>query len=441
MLVCPLCRIVLAKGEAICPRDGQVPSAREPHPVPAGLAARFQIVEPFADGESGTLYLADDKQTGRRGLLKIVRGIGGWTVSERSRLKRELVKQATLTHPSLVSPLATGETDGLVWLFREWIDGVSLAVKLARSGALPVPEALSIAAQIAGALDELHRAGLLMRDLSPGHVIVQAQPSGVPKVSVIDAGLAMRVGGASGEVTGKPAYVSPEHANGKLVSFRSDLYALGCVIHEMLSGAPLFRGAPEAVLEAQRSEAPAPLGLELPSGIAAMIAQLLLKEPRDRPFSAQQVRRTLEPYLPQDTRGREQTAEFVLGEHMRPATAASSKGSGTIRPPTKKQTLVGFAVPRPDARPDARPEARPDATQELGTLDLASAEKVSGPPAPPKPKPKPSADATLELSALDLARAESVSVPRPPVRPSADISIGHNFELMGRGASAEEVEP
>ncbi|UJR84245.1 serine/threonine-protein kinase [Sandaracinus amylolyticus] len=430
MLVCPLCRIVLAKGEAVCPRDGQTPLSREPHPIPPAVAARFTIVEPFADGDSGTLYLADDKQTGRRGLLKLLRGATAWTVSERSRLKRELVKQATLTHPALVPPLATGEADSLIWLFREWIDGVSLSVRLARSGALTVPEALAVAAQVAGALDDLHRAGLLMRDLSPSHVLVQAQPSGVPKIALIDAGIAMRIPGA-GEVTGKPGYVSPEHVSGKLVSFRSDLYSLGCVIHEMLTGTPVFRGTTEHVLEAQRSQSAPQIGVSLPSGVAALIGQLLLKEPRDRPFSAQQVRRTLEPFLPQDATStkREATAEFAIGEHL---ATPSAKGSGTLRPPTRKQTLVGIALPKPTA----------DRTQELTSLDLAQAERVLANRAEPTQELTPldlaqaervlakSADRTQELTPLDLARAEQVlgasraetsrSGAPPPFRRDAD---------------------
>lgn len=424
MYVCPLCRIVLAKGETVCPRDGQAPLTREPFPVPPAVAARFTVVEPFADGDAGTLYLADDKQTGRRGLLKMLRGASAWTVSERSRLKRELLKQASLTHDGLVVPLATGETDNVVWMFREWIDGVSLAVKLARSGALPVPEALAIAAQIATALDELHRAGLLARDLSAGHVIVQQQPSGFPKVSLIDAGIAMRVASASVfEITGKPAYVSPEHASGKLVSFRSDLYSLGALLHEMLTGAPIFRGNTEQVLEAQRTQPPPPLTVSLPSGVSALLAQLVVKEPRDRPFSAQQVRRTLEPFLPRDaaTDRREPTASFAVERMSKPMVAPPSKGSGTLRPPTQKSTLVGFQVPKPGSG---------NGTQELTPLDLATAEKVLT-----------RGDATQALSESDLAAAKPASTAPPRFRRDADPTTQLSALDLGTGAGAKSVPP
>lgn len=389
MLFCPLCRIVLGTGETVCPRDGSSPLEREPQRVPPTIATRFIVVEPFADGESGSLYLVDDKQTGRRGLLKVLRANTAGTISERSRLKRELMKQATLTHPALVVPLATGEADGCTWLFREWIDGVSLAVRLARGGAFALPEALSVAAQIASGLDELHRAGLLMRDLSPGHILTTAQPGGLPKVCLIDAGVASRISTAtSTEITGKPGYVSPEHARGKLINFRSDLYSLGVVLYEMLTGKPLTQGSAEEQLEAQRSrEAPA-LRVEVPSIVASLVAQLLVKEPRERPFSAQQVRRTLEPFLPEDTSNaqRVQTAAFVIGEHTH--GSVDTKGTGTLRP-TPKKTLIGFVVPGP-----AVPTPSKEATQSASSSEMRAMAPVAVPPpfrrsVEPAPNPPP----------------------------------------------------
>jgi serine/threonine-protein kinase len=449
MLVCPLCRIVLAKGETSCPRDGQSPLRRELFPLPAAVAGRFQVIEPFADGDAGTLYLADDKQTGRRGILKLLRGATEWTVAERSRLKRELVKQATLTHGGLAVPFATGEADNVVWVFREWVDGISLAVRLARSGALAVPEALGIAAQLAAALDELHRAGLLQRDLSPGHVIVHAQPSGVPKVVLIDSGVAMRVPSSAGyEITGKPGYVSPEHAQGKLVSFRSDLYSLGCVIYEMLAGTAPFRGSTEEILEAHRSRPAPTLQVAVPTGVAALLSQLLAKEPRDRPFSAQQVRRTLEPYLPEDaSRRRDRTMEFAVPLEVRAATAGPSRGTGTLRPPHPKRTILGLAVPRPPGAPnvpgtEAAPSAagiapaakapRDDPTWELSGSDLAAAEPL-GPPPPPFRR---DAEATMPLSRQDQAPGSPPSATPPPppgARPTSS--------APGPGKSGASVPP
>ena len=157
--------------------------------MPPALRQRFQVLEPFAHGDTGSLYIADEPETGRRGLLKILAPVDKEQLGERQRLRRELVKQATLVRTHLVVPLASGETDGTTWLFREWLDGVALEVRLSREGALQQTEALAIAAQIASALDELHRGGLLHRDVKPGHIFLQPTPHGIPRALLLDAGL------------------------------------------------------------------------------------------------------------------------------------------------------------------------------------------------------------------------------------------------------------
>src|SRR5688500_3404112 len=141
MRVCPLCRVVLGASEHACPRDGQAPIEVEGDAVPPELGERFSVMDAMAKGDTGTLWLADDRQTGRRGSLKVVRFKPGTNVAEKQRLKRELAKQATLTNPHLTLPIATGESSGVLWLFREGIDGISLRVRLG-SGPLPVNEAL-----------------------------------------------------------------------------------------------------------------------------------------------------------------------------------------------------------------------------------------------------------------------------------------------------------
>src|SRR5690242_15841006 len=97
MRVCPLCRVVLGDSESSCPRDGQSPVETTSDELPSDVAERFEITQPFACGDSGTLWLAVDRQTGRRGVLELLRFKSGTNVAERQRLKRELVKQATLS--------------------------------------------------------------------------------------------------------------------------------------------------------------------------------------------------------------------------------------------------------------------------------------------------------------------------------------------------------
>jgi hypothetical protein len=310
--------------------------------LPSAITARFQVQGAYASGSTGTLYRATDTTTQKTGLLKVVHSASQLTPSERGRLVRELEKLVSLHHPSLANIHAAGSAEDLPWLFRELIEGESLEARLAK-GPVPSGEALGIAAQIASGLDELHRAGLLQRDLSPSHIVLR---EGSPQAVLIDSGIAGRIPTAAlFEVSGKPEYVSPEHAQGKLVSFRSDLYSLGAVLFEMVTGNPVYQGSADEVLEAQRAQ-PAPQvppGI-VPSNIASLLGQLLAKEPRERPFSAQQVRRALEPFLP-------------TGLPQAPPAGAAAK-----------KTLLG--VPSPVQRP------RADQTEELSSLDIVRAEAV-----------------------------------------------------------------
>jgi serine/threonine protein kinase/tetratricopeptide (TPR) repeat protein len=300
MRACSHCRKLLAASDAVCPDDGSAAVSVRFQPLAPELSARFRGAEPFACGATGELWRVVQVQSGVAGLLKIFAESVAGSLAERTRCKRELRKQATIAQGNLPRVLDDGEAAGRLWLLREFLPGESLAVRLSRQGALPVGEALAVAAQLAQALDELHRQGLVHRDVKPGHTMLTARGTDQPLVRLIDAGIAARLAGDSLLPSfGTAAYAAPEIALGKQASFRSDLYSLGCILHEMLSGAPPFvASSVEAVLSAQCDAEPPPLDLELPPVVAALLTALLAKEPRRRPFSAQQVRRVLEAHLP-----------------------------------------------------------------------------------------------------------------------------------------------
>jgi serine/threonine protein kinase len=338
--VCPLCRLALNASESECPRDGELGVETNIGGIAADLLSRFTVIELFASGNSGTLFLADEQPTGRRGILKVLHASSSSSRSaERQRIKRDLVRQATIQHGHLSLPYVTGESDGRLWLFRPWVEGVSLRVRLRRNGGLPLAESVSIALQIAEALDGLHHAGLLHRDVKPGHVILTPQPTGLPTVTLIDAGIGIGTrpdtpsqssSYASVEPIGAAAYTSPEQAGGKLVSFRSDLYSLGCVFYEMLTGKPPFDGAnDEDILLAHQTQVAAPPSGDLPAGVVSVLTALLEKEPRKRPFSAQQLMRSLEAFCPEAPRSREVTRTFGTPSEGLALAAAVVGSSGT----------------------------------------------------------------------------------------------------------------
>jgi serine/threonine protein kinase/tetratricopeptide (TPR) repeat protein len=368
MRACSHCRKLLAASDAVCSDDGSQPVDVGFQPLAPELSARFRGAEPFACGATGELWRVVQVQSGAAGLLKIFADSVAGSLAERTRCKRELRKQATIAQGNLPRALDDGEAGGRLWLLREFLPGESLAVRLSRQGALPVGEALAVTAQLANALDELHRQGLVHRDVKPGHALLTARSPGLPLVRLIDAGIAARLPGDSLLPSfGTAAYAAPEIALGKQASFRSDLYSLGCMLYEMLSGAPPFVGSSvEAVLSAQCDAEAAPLDVELPPSIAALLAAMLAKEPRRRPFSAQQIRRALELHLPAGMPNIEAAVRSVA-----PPLSASDDASFRSR----VRTLAG-----------------PDNTQEfsIDELELAVAEA-----------PGPSTQ-ELELSELEL---------------------------------------
>ena len=479
--------------------------------VPGALSKRFRVLEPFAHGGTGSMYLADESESGRRGLLKVLASVPKHREPERARLRRELTKQATLDGGHLVVPWASGESEGTTWLFRPWLDGVSLSVRLQlsarapegalRHGAgLPVLDALAVAAQLAAAMDELHRGGLLHRDLKPGHVFLQTNGHGAPRALLIESGVCgslPRPGNST--IFGTPGYVAPEQLLGKLVSFRSDLYSLGCVMYEMLAGHPPFRAeTDQATMAAQLTGELPPLPENLPGGIAGLLRSLLSREPQERPFSAQKLRRILDPYAPQGApMTRQPTSTFATVPEAdkkadKPAETAAAKPPPSLPPPppaaAMRTTQSMFApvaggsssVPahRPAVRgvappPPPRPAkaARVDATQQVDldqieelteaeAQDLTqelSPEHLEQIPAPstsrsvPAPVAKPAVrqdhtvpvrlDQILSMAPAKLRASASASAPPPPLEPepvAAPVAVAAAVVVSAPSAPAAE---
>lgn len=349
MRACTYCKKILPAADTHCPDDDSLALEVEANaalpPAPAELTTRFGRLEPYALGSSGIAYLAADDAAHGRTLVKVLHPGYADAGSDRARAKRELQKQLTIMHPHLPRLLDTGEASGRLWFAREFVPGETLAVRLRRRGPLPVPDALSVVAQLATALDELHRQGLVHRDLKPGHVLLGNRAQGGAIVYLIDACIAAPLDASAASPSyGTAAYAAPEVAAGGPPSFRTDLYALGCVLHELLAGAPPFSSPSiRELLAAQEHQAPPALDVDMPAPVAALLATLFAKEPRRRPFSAQQVRRALDPFLPEGV----------------PAAPNLGRTSRSLAPP-------------PPSVASARPP-NPDATVELKVEDLLPA--------------------------------------------------------------------
>ncbi len=218
------------------------------------------------------------------------------------RFRREAQAAANLNHPSIVAVYDWGEHDNTYFIVMEYVEGRSLADLIAAEGTLHHDRAAEICTDVAAALGFAHRNGTVHRDVKPGNILIT--PSG--QVKVTDFGIARAFGGGdeltqTGSVMGTATYFSPEQAQGKSVDPRSDLYSLGVVLFEMITGTPPFLGeSPVAIAYKHVQEAPprpTSINPAVPKTLEAVIARLLAKNPNQRYASAEDLRADLRRFL------------------------------------------------------------------------------------------------------------------------------------------------
>jgi serine/threonine protein kinase len=254
----------------------------------------FEVVAPLGAGGMGEVYRARDTRLGRDVAIKILPTIFTKDPERRARLEREAHVLAALNHPNIGAIYGFEDSGDVGALVLELIEGPTLADRLAQ-GALPVTDVLEIASQITAALEAAHEKGIIHRDLKPANI--KLRPDGA--VKVLDFGLAKVVAGdgsapdlsrppltgQEGVILGTLGYMSPEQARGKAADTRTDVWAFGCVLYEMLSGRLAFQRATTsetiaAVLECEPDFAALPP--DTPAGICRLLRRCLQKDPRQR---------------------------------------------------------------------------------------------------------------------------------------------------------------
>ena len=241
------------------------------------------------------VFLARERALGRRVVVKMLSPDPLAGVSA-ERFKREVQLTARLQHPHIVPILGTGEVDGTPFYTMPFVEGESLRVRLARTGALPIPEAVSILRDVARALEFAHGHGVIHRDIKPENVLLAGSTAAVADFGVAKALATSRaVDDAAaltelGIVVGTPQYMAPEQvAADSALDHRADLYAFGCLAYEVLAGEPPFQGPPFAVMRAHLVTEPAPVGTRragVPEPLAALVGRCLEKDPDHRPAAA-----------------------------------------------------------------------------------------------------------------------------------------------------------
>lgn len=258
----------------------------------AALADRYRIERELGHGGMATVYLAHDIRHSRRVALKVLRPELAAVIGA-ERFLAEIRTTANLQHPHILPLHDSGETDSYLFYVMPYVEGESLRARLLREKQLPVLEAVRIATEMASALDYAHRHGVIHRDIKPENILLHES-----QALVADFGIALAVSNAgssrmteTGLSLGTPQYMSPEQALGERdITARSDVYALGVVLYEMLSGEPPFTGpTPNAVVAKLLSDQPASLRRHrhtIPERVELAVLTALEKLPADRFTSA-----------------------------------------------------------------------------------------------------------------------------------------------------------
>jgi serine/threonine-protein kinase len=295
----------------------------------AALADRYRLEREVGQGGMATVHLAHDLKHDRRVAVKVLKPALA-AVLGADRFVAEIRTTAALQHPHILPLFDSGEADGFLYYVMPFVEGETLRSRLDRETQLGVTEAVRIATEVADALDYAHRHGVVHRDIKPENILLHDG-----RVMVVDFGIALAVSAAAdGRMTetglslGTPHYMSPEQATAsKEITGRSDIYSLGSVLYEMLTGAPPHTGASAAQIIAKIvTEEAAPvtkLRTSAPPNVAATVAQALEKLPADRFESAARF------------------AEALNDPGFAPARAATALARGAVRPDPWRTIALG----------------------------------------------------------------------------------------------------
>jgi class 3 adenylate cyclase len=286
---------------APAPVSPQGGSEDQPRQLRAALAGRYDLEHELGHGGMATVHLARDVRHDRRVAIKVLRPELAAVLGV-DRFLQEIRVAAQLTHPHIVALYDSGEAGGVLYYVMPNLEGESLRAHIERDGPMAVDRVVEIARSVGGALDYAHRKGVVHRDIKPENILMhEGQPM------VLDFGIALAVTHARGSrmtepgiALGTPAYMSPEQALGDPdVDGRADVYALGCVVYEMLAGEPPFTASNVQALVAKIvADRPTPLARhrpDLPSPIEQAVHRALEKTPADRFDSAGAFAAALQP--------------------------------------------------------------------------------------------------------------------------------------------------
>ncbi|MEO8499776.1 MAG: serine/threonine-protein kinase, partial [Vicinamibacteria bacterium] len=290
------------------------------------LAGRYRIISPLGKGGMGEVYRADDIRLGQPVALKFLPGALAADPGRLEKLVDEVRIGRQISHPNVCRLYDIAEADGHHFLVMEYVDGEDLASLLRRIGPIAGAKAIEIARGICAGLAAAHEKGIIHRDLKPANVMID----GLGHARIADFGLAaLAHGGEARDMSGTPQYMAPEQLTGAGASTRSDVYALGLVLHEMLTGKRVFEAKSLSELRALHAETKPPSlsisAIDVDPGLDRVIQRCLSRDPADRPASAREVLLALPGGDPLQ-------AAVLAGETPSPEMVAAATKVGDLSP-------------------------------------------------------------------------------------------------------------
>ena len=397
-------------------RGGPDPSAAR---LARALGSQYQVIRLIGRGGFADVYEVTDSDLQRRLAVKVLRGDLPWGPGTLSRFKQEARAIARLNHPNTVPIHFVGEGEGLVYYAMPYLEGRTLADVLRTDGPLPPARALAIVEPVLEALQHAHDHGLVHRDVKPDNILLEA---GTGRPLLVDFGIVKYLDGPahiteSGFIVGTPLYMSPEQALGSRVDARTDVYGIGAVLFQLLTGAPPFEGNDSQEIVGRHLKEPVPVATlsrdGIPPWLSRIVVRCMAKHPDDRYPTARALLDAL-----REGRSR----DGAPGAWPTAAEASASPMRATPVPVTDAPTMQFPSAGRRRWLPWVAGGATAAIAATVAGLALTS------PPPPPPPPPVETAllvqnrlteavALTLEDTALRIPPGGSVRVPVPRGEP------------------------
>ncbi|MDI7267836.1 MAG: serine/threonine-protein kinase, partial [Myxococcota bacterium] len=295
MKACPLCGRVTDASDGKCEADGADLAPFEPA-VPEGeiVAGTYRILRPIGAGPSGETYEASEEPGGDRAIVKLLSDDVSKDKRLADQIRRQVVRQKEFAHRFVARVRAVDVRGERLVVVRDMVAGRRLGDILAAEGGLAVERALALAGRICEALGEAHRLGILHLQIRPSNVFVVPGEADAPEEPrLVDFGIGPRVKVGGKPFFGVPAYLAPEQIEGKIVSFRSDIFSLGVLLYQTIEGRPPFVGDDVAVVDALVNAPEPPIRADSPDpqilAVRTLLGQLLQKKPIHRPIGMSHV--------------------------------------------------------------------------------------------------------------------------------------------------------